>query len=86
MFYFSDYSLVFMLFFMFLYCTPIMVMVIQMKSLMDTRLLNLSPLRSTQFSLQVAHFIIIVFNFSDNSLVFMLFFIFLYCTPIMEYK
>ena len=39
MFYFSDNSLVFMLFFMFLY--SIMVIVFQMKSLIDTRLLNL---------------------------------------------
>ena len=35
-------SLVFMLFFMFLYCISIMVIVFQMKSLMDNRLLNLS--------------------------------------------
>ena len=40
-FYFSDNSLVSMLFFMFLYCISIMVTVFQMKSLMDTRLLNL---------------------------------------------
>ena len=59
MFYFLDNSLVFMLFFMFLYCIPIMVIVFQVKSLMDTRLLILW---STHFSLQTTHFITVIIS------------------------
>ena len=41
-FYFSDNSLIFMLFFVFLPCIAITVIVFQVRSLMDTRLLNFS--------------------------------------------
>ena len=58
MFYFSDNSLVFMLFFVLLYyCILIMVIVFQMKILMDTRPLNLwaSKERSLFFSNNTFH-------------------------------
>ena len=56
-----------MLFFVFLSCTLIMIIILQIKSLMHTGFGIYEPLRSIHFSFEISHSIIVLIN---NSLLF----------------